>query len=184
MVGYRKDRNGVLEDRKQAFIDCGLPVLKDFGFEPPPFSVGMFKGKTNLGGYAYQYCRLEEGILEVVRVSISSRDDRIKLFLNRFSLAPRPNSLSELDGLDGGEFGNSPNKQTEVELGEDLLFGIYRPDSKLRIGRYYTIAQYEKKLSKLRDNVRNKVQLIPTFIAKWNQTHQPRVTDWEGRSTS
>ena len=179
MFSYRPSDEKLLEDLHGVLHECGTPLLESVGFEAAPFCKDAFKGKTNLGGYMYQYCRLQEPHLEFIRVSIAKGEPQMKLYFNAFQLRPFPSSMIDLSDRNGLQFSLAPNNSTEVRISPEMK-GFIKPKSPFRLRLGLTEDGYRSGLADLCERLRKELSDIQRHVRNWYEKKQPMVTDWQG----
>lgn len=173
----------ILAERNRFFLEKGITSLHSKGFEKSPFSTAPF-GQNNVGGYTYKLCRLNEH-LECITTHISKRDKYIKIYINIFNLTPTPESLMQLKGLSGMNYGLSPSNRTEMRLRIDdsvgppifrILFG-----KEHKLGFYWSETGFNNRVKQLGDLIQNDMNNIDYFVKRWYEIHKrPAQTNWEG----
>ena len=179
---YKVSPKKLLEVRNEIFVKNGILALKRKGFEEMPFRAPWF-GKNNLGDYTYELCRLNERRhLEIITTHISKGDLWIKIFLNIFDLKPDLKSLEQIKGLPIIQFYLPPNSLTEMRLRIDDFEGmpIFRTIEH-KIKSYYSESGFQKRVDELRELIENDLNNIDSFVNRWYELHQSRVTNWEGK---
>ena len=179
---YKVSAKKLLDIRKDIFVDRGVRALEMNGFERSPYKGELF-GRNNLGDYTYSFCRLNaKSHLECIETQITKGDTWIKIFLNIFELKPTVKSLEQLKGLDGMQFFLPPNSTTRMRLRIDDFEGmpIFRTIEH-KIKSYYSESGFQKRVDELRELIENDLNNIDSFVNRWYELHQPRVTNWEGK---
>jgi hypothetical protein len=181
---FKPSAKELLEFRNQIVLESGIPLLEK-GFKKSPFSTSWF-GRDSLHGYTYELCRLTpESKLQVIEIQITRGDKWIKFILNIFKLTPNPESLDQLNGVDGLQFKLPPNSITEMRLRVDDIKGPPLFDynfmfRKHKIGSYYTKSGLSKRIKQLSEIIERDLNNIDHFIERWHELHEPLVTTWEG----
>jgi hypothetical protein len=181
---YKAPRKEILQIRNKIFLENGIPPLTKNGFERSPYSSSWY-GKDDFGGFSYQLCRLNSnGDLITIKIYIINGERWVQIFLNIFRLEPKPESLKQLNGLEGLAFGVPPNSRTNMRLrmndrkGPPILH-IFEKQHKLE--PYYTKNGFDRSVKKLTKLIERDMNNIDYYIQRWYDIYkQPMKTTWEG----
>ncbi len=184
-IFYSVSEKQLLTDRNNLIKEVGIPSLLKSGFTKSPF-LGIWFGEydTDIKGYSYELCRLNNNYLEIIDLSILKNEHWIKIYLNVFELEPVPKRLEDLAGKDGIKFHMPPNSITKMRLRNDdykgppLFYMLFLPEHK--VGSYYTKYGYEAEIEKLKKLIKSDMENIDNSVKRWHELHKPNITDWEG----
>ncbi|MEJ8803291.1 hypothetical protein [Pontibacter sp. H249] len=183
---FRPSAKELLEGRNRIVLECGIPMLEKKGFKKSPLSTSWF-GRDSLQGYTYELCRLNpDSTLQIIEIQINRQDKWIKFILNIFKLNPNPESINQLNGVDGLQYKLPPNSITEMRLGIDDIKGppILNYDfmfRKHKIGSYYSKYGFSKSVKQLKRIIETDLNNIEYFVQRWYEIHKyPIITTWEG----
>lgn len=183
---YNVSEKQLLTDRNNLIKESGIPSLIKNGFIKSPF-LGIWFGEydSNIKGFSYELCRLNNHFLEIIDFSVLKGEPWIKIDLNIFGLEPLPNQIEELTGKDGINFHLPPNSITKMRLrsaddykGPPLFYMMFLPEHKIL--SYYTKSGYKAKLSMLKKLIKLDMENIDDFVKRWHELHKPNITDWNG----
>ncbi len=181
---YKVSEKELVTARNKIFIETCKPIIFEKGFEKSPFN-SNWNGKDSLGGFTYNFSKIDNSLLHTLEIQISKGDKWIKCFLNIFKITPEIKSLEELKSKDGIQFKIPPNSLTEMRLVTESFKGMpllnYRfmfNDHKLKT--YYTKKGFERNLYKLRETLKNDILNIDYFIQYWYKLHKPFETNMNG----
>ncbi|WP_342644486.1 hypothetical protein [Mucilaginibacter sp. CSA2-8R] len=179
---YKVPLKQLQQDRKDIFVNIGIPALERNGFQKSPFPVDWF-GRNNVGSYDYTLYRLNvQGHLEMIRTQVSRGDRWIKVFLNIFDVKPRLESLDKLKSEDGLQFHLLPNSFTRMQLRSDDFKGMPLFNTvQHKLKSYYTKRGYQRSISRLSKLIEKDMKNIDRSVNRWHELHQPLVTGWDGK---
>ena len=186
-LSFKVSDKELLAVRNKIFKEFGIPELEKNGFVKRPFKSSWFgEYYSGIQGYIYEFGRISDNsCLEYIDVYIVRGDRYIKVFLNIFKLSPEINSIEQLQGCVGLNYGLPPNSLTEMQLRSDdykgppLFYMLFCPEHKL--GRSCSKRGFDRKVSKLAELIKKDMANIDSFVKRWHELHQVNQTDWEGK---
>lgn len=179
---YKATDKELLELRNEVFVKRGMPALEKNGFRKSPFS-GSWFGRDSLHGYTYEYCRIaKKSRLDILTVNIIRGEKWVQLYLNIFQLQPDIDSIEQLEGIDGIQFDLLPNSITKMRLTPQKGLIFYKmPQHK--VNTYYSEKGLKKRLEQLGDLIEHDLLNIDSFVERWLQEYELKVTKWDGNET-
>lgn len=174
----------LLKIRNEIVSETAIPRLKERGFSMSPFSTA-WNGRNNLHDYEYELCRLAENKqLEILEIYIATGDRWIKFTLNIFEVHPEIQSIEQLKGVDGLQFGLPPNSLTEMRLRIDDVKGVplfrlnYMNGHKLK--RFRIESEMRQSVNSLTQAIEKDITDIDRFVERWHEMYRPLKTTWTG----
>lgn len=174
----------ILEIKNDIFVNSGIPALNRNQFSQSPFSTGWF-GKDNTGSYSYEMCRISKhSHLEIINTEINKGDRWIQIFLSSFKLVPEITSIDQLKGVDGLKFHLPPNRQKRMRIRFSEIDGFsFFMTEKHKLKSFSSKSDLEKKVTSLRNLIKQDCENINKFFGKWYDLHEVHTTDWEGNTS-